>query len=98
MYNVQCTCTVQFINNTGRPNTGRPLYWCVVCSEDERRGLTVVESDDVEDVKQLSLVLMDPLHVHIKDGVHVDLDIIVLLQILGKLLLVVLDVRTQGVK
>lgn len=44
----------------------------------------------MEYVEQLSLVLMDPLDMHIKDGVNVDLHIIVLLKVLGKLLLVVL--------
>lgn len=48
-----------------------------------RRGgdleLTVVQGDDVQAVEQLSLVLMDPLHVHIKHGGGVDLHLVILL-------------------
>ena len=44
----------------------------------------------MEDVEQLSLVLMDPLDVHIKDRVNVDLHIMVTLKVLSKLLLVFL--------
>ena len=44
----------------------------------------------MEHIEQLSLVLMNPLDMHVKDRVNVDLHIIVLLKVLGKLLLVVL--------
>ena len=58
----------------------------------ERRevGLTVVEGDDVENVHQLSLVLVDPLHLDVKQRLWVDLHSVCLLQILGKTLLVLL--------
>ena len=44
----------------------------------------------MEDIEQLSLVLVNPLDVHIKDRVDVDLHIIVTLKVLSKLLLVFL--------
>ena len=44
----------------------------------------------MEDIEQLSLVLVDPLDVHIKDRVDVDLHIMVTLKVLCKLLLVFL--------
>lgn len=52
--------------------------------------LTVVEGDDVEDVEQLSLVLVDSLHMDVKDGLSVDLHLVLLLQVGCKLLLVLL--------
>ena len=52
--------------------------------------LTVVEGDDVENVHQLSLVLVDPLHLDVKQRLWVDLHSVCLLQILGKTPLVLL--------
>ena len=66
------------------------------CRESEQRGkvgvwcLTVVECDDVEDVHQLSLVLVDPLHLHVKQGLWVDLHSMCLLKVLRKTPLVLL--------
>ena len=37
--------------------------------------LTVVQSDHVQGIEQLPLVLMDALHVAIKHGLRIDLDI-----------------------
>ena len=45
----------------------------------------------MEDIEQLSLVLVNPLDMHVKDGVHVDLHIVVVLKVCGKLLLVFLQ-------
>lgn len=42
--------------------------------------LTVVQGDDVQAVQELPLVLVDPLHVHIKHGGRVDFHPILLLQ------------------
>ena len=58
-------------------------------------GLTVVEGDDVEDVEQLSLVLVDPLHLHVKQGVRVDLHSMSLLQVGRKPRLVLLCTHTH---
>lgn len=55
--------------------------------------LTVVQGDDVQAVEQLPLVLVDPLHVHIKHGGGVDLHLILLLQEGGELQLVFLGRR-----
>ena len=45
----------------------------------------------MQDIEQLSLVLVDPLDMDVKDGVTVDLHIIVVLQVLCKLFLVLLQ-------
>lgn len=39
----------------------------------------------MEAVEQLSLVLVDPLDMDVKDGGRVDLDVVVLLDVLGQL-------------
>ena len=52
--------------------------------------LTVVQRDHVQGIEQLSLVLVDALHLAIEHGIRIDLDIISRLQILGKLVLVLL--------
>ena len=52
--------------------------------------LTVVHGDDVEAIEYLAFVFMDPLHVDVKDGGRVDLQLVLILQGLGKLQLVVL--------
>lgn len=51
---------------------------------------TVVHDDDVQAVEQLPLVLVDPLHVHVKHGRRVDLHPVLLLQQQSELELVVL--------
>lgn len=61
------------------------LFWWVE--------LTVVEGDHVEGIEQLSFVLMNPLHMHIKHGFWVDLDSMGGFQVSGKLLLVLLKVQ-----
>ena len=68
----------------------------VVCGAGLR---TVVHGDDVQAVEQLALVLVDPLDVNVEHGGRVDLHAVLLLQVLGKLLLVVLrgQVGTRGV-
>lgn len=43
--------------------------------------LTVVISDDVQAVEQLSLVFMDSLDLNVKHGVGVDLHLVVLFQV-----------------
>ena len=43
------------------------------------RVLTVIEGDDVQTVEKLSLVLVDPLDLDIKDGLWVDFDLVFLL-------------------
>lgn len=53
--------------------------------------LTVVQSDDVQAVEQLALVLVDPLHLHIKHGAGVDLHLVLLLQVCSELQLVLLE-------
>ena len=55
-----------------------------------RGGRTVVHGDDVEAVEDLALVLVDPLHVHVKNGGWVDFHLVLHLQVLGELQLVVL--------
>lgn len=52
--------------------------------------LTVVHRDHVQAVQKLPLVLMDPLHLHVKHGGWVDLHFVLLLQELRKLQLVLL--------
>lgn len=54
------------------------------------RRLTVVVGDDVQTVEQLSLVLVDSLDLDVEHGVGVDLHLVVLLQVHGKLHLVLL--------
>ena len=61
--------------------------WCVGVRCD---GRTVVVGDHVQAVEQLSLVLVDPFHLDVKHGVGVDLHLVVLLQVGGKLQLVFL--------
>lgn len=55
-----------------------------------RKALTIVEGDNVQAVEQLSLILMDSLDLDVKHGIGVDLHFIVLLQVGGKLQLVLL--------
>lgn len=43
--------------------------------------LTVVISDDVQAIEQLSLVFMDSLDLNVKHGVGVDLHLVVLFQV-----------------
>lgn len=57
----------------------------------------VVERDDVEAVEQLSLVLMDPLDMDVKDGGRVDLDVVVLLDVLGQLHFVFLVTKMKNI-
>lgn len=52
--------------------------------------LTVIVGDDVETVKQLSLVFVDSLDLNVEHGVGVDLHFVVLLQVHSKLQLVFL--------
>lgn len=58
--------------------------------------LTVVHGDDVQAVHQLALVLMDSLDLHVKHGRRVDLHLVLLLQVLGKLDLVFLGETGGG--
>lgn len=51
---------------------------------------TVVHGDDVQAVEQLPLVLVDPLHVHVKHGGRVDFHPVLLLQVLSEFHLVIL--------
>jgi len=44
----------------------------------------------METVEQLAFVLVDPLHLHVKDGVHVDLDAVLGLDEVGQHVLVAL--------
>ena len=53
--------------------------------------LTVVQHNNMEAVHQLSLVLMDSLHLHIKYRVHIDTDVILFLDVICKSNLVFLD-------
>lgn len=55
-----------------------------------RGQLTVVHRDHMQAVQELPLVLMDPLHLHVKHGRRVDLHFVLLLQELRKLQLVLL--------
>lgn len=52
--------------------------------------LTVVHCDHMQAVQKLSLILVDPLHMHVKHGWWVDLHFVLLLQKLRKLQLVLL--------
>lgn len=45
------------------------------------RYLTIVEGDGVQTGEQLSLVLMDSLHLNVKHGVGMDNQAVVLLQV-----------------
>lgn len=56
----------------------------------QRRSLTVIISDDVQAVEQLSLVLVDSFHLDVEHGIGVDLHLVVLLQVSGELQLVLL--------
>lgn len=58
--------------------------------------LTVVHGDHVQAVQELPLVLVDPLHVHVKHGGWVDLHFVLLLQELRKLQLVFLLRQCTG--
>ena len=69
---------------------------CWVC---RRVGVrTVVVGDHVQAVEQLSLVLVDPLHLDVKHGVGVDLHLVVLLQVDGELQLVFLRRQEEAKK
>ena len=59
---------------------------------------TVVVGDHVQAVEQLSLVLVDPLHLDVKHGVGVDLHLVVLLQVDGELQLVFLRRQEEAKK
>lgn len=52
---------------------------------------SVVEDYDVQTVHQLPLVLVDPLHLHVKHGGWIHLDVVVGLKELSKLHLVFLE-------
>lgn len=56
---------------------------------------TVVQGDDVQAVEQLSFVLVDPLHLHVKHGAGVDLHLVVLLKMCSELHLVLLKVQAE---
>ena len=49
----------------------------------------MVQADDVQNVEHLALVLVQTLNLYVKDGVHVDFDAIVRLDIIRQTLLVV---------
>jgi len=53
--------------------------------------LTVVQHNNMEAVHQLSLVLMDSLHLDIKYRVHFDINVILFLDVICKSNLVFLD-------
>lgn len=57
----------------------------------------VVERDNVEAVEQLSLVLVDPLDMDVKDGGRVDLDVVVLLDVLSQLHFVFLVTKIKNI-
>lgn len=57
----------------------------------------VVQGDDVEAVQKLSLVLVDPLDVDVKDGGRVDLYVVVLLDVLRQLHLVFLVMKMKTI-
>lgn len=67
----------------------------MLCQCEGNRERTVVKCDDVQAVEQLPLVLMDPLHLHIKHGVGVDLHFVVLFQVGSKLQLVLLEIQGE---
>ena len=74
-----------------RPNyntdyKGKNSTWCQTRFD----ALTVVESDNVQAVEDLSLILMDPLDVDVKDGLRIDLHLVLNLQVRCKLLLALL--------
>ena len=73
------------------PGPSRRLLGPLCPAQRASRGLTVVHGDDVQGVQQLALVLVDPLHVHVKHGVGVQLDLVVLLQVASQLHLVLLE-------
>lgn len=56
---------------------------------------TVVECDDVKTVHQLSFVLMDTLHLTVKHGVNVDLDVVVLKDVVSQSIFVPLHKSTK---
>ena len=49
----------------------------------------VVQADDVQNVQHLALVLVQTLNLYVKDGVHIDFDAVVRLDIIRQTLLVV---------
>lgn len=51
----------------------------------------------MEAVKQLSLVLVDPLDMDVKDGGRVDLDVVVLLDVLSQLHFVFLVTKIKNI-
>lgn len=66
------------------------LKLLALSNQTARAARTVVHSDDVQAVKELALVFVDPLHVDVKHGGWVDFHWVLLLQVLGKFHLVVL--------
>lgn len=50
----------------------------------------------MQTVEQLSFILMNPLHMDVKHGLWIDLHLVVLLKIGGKLHLVLLQVQARG--
>lgn len=56
-----------------------------------RKALTVIESDNVQAVEQLSLILMDSLDLDVEHGIGIDLHLVVFLQMGSKLQLVLLQ-------
>lgn len=59
----------------------------------KERAPTVVQRDDVQAVEQLSLVLVDSLHVDVEHGAGVDLHLVLLFEVGSKLQLVFLQVE-----
>lgn len=59
------------------------------------RHLTVVEGDGVQTGEQLSLVLVDSLHLDVKHGVRMDNQAVVLLQVCRELDFVLLRERER---
>ena len=57
--------------------------------------LTVVQHDNMEAVHQLSLVLMDSLHLDIKYRIHIDINVILFLDVICKSNLVFLDKNNE---
>lgn len=51
---------------------------------------TVIVGDYVQAVQQLPLVLVDPLHLNVKNGLWIDLNLVLFLQIRSQPLLVFL--------
>lgn len=60
------------------------LFLLLYSFKEYRCIITVVECDDVQAVQQLSLILVDPLHLDIEHGVRIDLHLIMLLQMCRK--------------